>query len=305
MRCPGDVLRGGFVNVRHMEQELKIGRYANILLDRWFKRTFGREQAKRLMQLFLQALIPDREIAEISYGPQEYINGSGADGKDIRLDVHCRDADGKLFIVEVQLVPQETFYERAVFNSALVIQEQVPTGAEDWHFAPIYFIGILNFSLHKDTDQVLFRYRLREDNTGDVMTDRVQYLFLEVPNCSKALTEDAQVLDNLCYALGNISALEDKPAALKGELFDLLFNSAEIRNFAPRERNEYLTDMDTIRDRINQLAYARKEGMKEGMKEGKAQGLAEVAKALCEKGVAMDIIVSVTGLSEEQIRALV
>lgn len=269
-----------------METELKIGRYANILMDRWFKRTFGREQAKRLMQLFLQTLIPDREIAEISYEAQEHVNASDADGKDIRLDVQCRDANGNLFIVEVQLLPQDTFYERAVYNSAIVIQEQVPSGARNWDFAPVYFIGVLNFSLHRDTDQVLFRYRLREDTTLDTMTDRIQYLFLEVPNCSKALTNDAQPLDNLCYALGNIAELEDRPPQMEGELFDLLFNSAEIRNFAPRERNEYISEMETERDRINQLAYAEKKGIEKERQSTISRLLAygmspeEIAKAL-------------------------
>ena len=272
---------------------LKLGKYADVLMDRWFKRTFGREQAKRLMQLFLQTLIPDREIAEISYGSQEHTNSSEADGKDIRLDLQCRDKAGDLFIVEVQLVPQETFYERAVFNSALVIQEQVPSGATDWDFAPVYFIGILNFSLHKDTDQVLFRYRLREDTTGDIMTDRVQYLFLEVPNCTKALTDDAQPLDNLCYALRNMPILEDRPAQMQGELFDLLFNSAEIRNFAPRERNEYISEMETERDRINQLAYAKKEGLTEGK--------LAVALNMLKSGMPIAQICELTGLAKEQI----
>ena len=41
-----------------------IGRYADILLDRWFKRSFKEYgNAKRLMLLFLQALIPERKIA--------------------------------------------------------------------------------------------------------------------------------------------------------------------------------------------------------------------------------------------------
>ena len=131
-----------------------IGRYANILLDRWFKRTFGWAPAKRLMQLFLQELIPERQIKTISYGPQEHINPIDL-GKDIRLDVDCYDADGKHFIVEVQVAEQDTFYERAVFNSSFIIQEQVSRGRTDWDFAPIYFIGIINFSIHKGSDQVL------------------------------------------------------------------------------------------------------------------------------------------------------
>ena len=38
--------------------EIHIGRFADILMDRWFKRSFGSEAGKRLLQLLLQELIP-------------------------------------------------------------------------------------------------------------------------------------------------------------------------------------------------------------------------------------------------------
>lgn len=50
------------------------GRYANILLDDWFKRAFGSENRKRLLQLLLQELIPERKINQLKYVPQEYTN---------------------------------------------------------------------------------------------------------------------------------------------------------------------------------------------------------------------------------------
>ena len=270
----------------------RIGRYANVLLDRWFKRTFGWAPAKRLMQLFLQELIPERTITEISFGPQEHINPIDQ-GKDIRLDVHCKDSNGNLFIVEVQLSEQSTFYERAVFNSSFVIQEQLPQGSTDWDFAPIYFIGIVNFSIHKGSDQVLFRYRLREVESGEPMTNRIEYVFLEVPNCRKALTPEAGILDNLCFVLGHMSELEDRPQGVEGEIFDLLFKSAEIVNFAPKERNEYIKDMTTERDRANQIATAE------------INARIETAKNLLNMGkMTVEDIAKATNLSIDTIQAL-
>lgn len=283
----------------NQEVPVKIGRYANVLLDRWFKRTFGWAPAKRLMQLFLQELIPERIITEISFGPQEHINPIDR-GKDIRLDVHCRDSDGTRFIVEVQLSEQSTFYERAVFNSSFLIQEQLPQGSVDWDFAPIYFIGIVNFSIHKGSDQVLFRYRLREIESGEPMTDRIEYLFLEVPNCRKAFTPAAGPLDNLCYVLGHISDMDERPEGVDGELFDLLFKSAEITNFAPRERNEYIKDMTTERDKANQLATA----VRAGRAEGRAEEKAEVARNLLKMGLSVEAISQATGLDAEAISGL-
>lgn len=279
-----------------------IGRYANVLMDRWFKRTFGWAPAKRLMQLFLQELIPERTITEISFGPQEHVNPIDQ-GKDIRLDVQCEDSNGNTFIVEVQLSEQSTFYERAVFNSSFVIQEQLPQGSTDWDFAPIYFIGIVNFSKHKGSDRVLFRYRLQETESGELMTDRIEYIFLEIPNCKKALTDHAAVLDNLCYVLGHISEFKERPEGVKGEIFDLLFKSAEIVNFAPKERKEYIKDMTTERDIANQMAFAENKGLQKGRDEGRL-ALLKTASNLLQMGLSVEDVSKATGLSLEDLKEL-
>ena len=43
-------------------------RYANILLDYWFKRSFGNESGKRLMILTLREILPEVDIEDITYG---------------------------------------------------------------------------------------------------------------------------------------------------------------------------------------------------------------------------------------------
>lgn len=78
------------------------GVYADILFDKWFKRAFKEfGNAKRLMLLFLQALIPERDIVSIEYSSEESTN-QNPDGKNIRVDVECYDKNGQRFVVEVQ-----------------------------------------------------------------------------------------------------------------------------------------------------------------------------------------------------------
>ncbi len=110
---------------------------------------------------------------------------------------------------------------------------------------------------------------------------------------------------------------------MQAEIFELLFNSAEIAKFTPEEIVKYERDMTTERDIRNQIAYSREEGLAEGLEkgraegkaeglaegkaeglaEGKAEGLAEgkaeVAKALEHLGIDADIIRKATGLSIE------
>ena len=103
----------------------------------------------------------------------------------------------------------------------------------------------------------------------------VEYIFLEVPNCRKAMTSEASLLDNFCYALKNMPEMEERPQELNGEIFDLLFNSAEINKFAPKERSEYIKQMITIRDIVNQMATAEEKGEAKGLAKGLAKGRAE------------------------------
>ena len=112
------------------------------------------------------------------------------------------------------------------------------------------------------------------------------------------------MLDNFCYVLHNISRLPRHPDGLEGEIFDLLFKSADLSNFATNERTQYFEDMHSKEDIERMIAYAKEEGMEEGMEKGMEKGTALVAKAMLEKGMDVETIASVTGLSAEQIQSL-
>ncbi len=247
------------------------GRYADIMLDRWFKRSFKEYgNASRLMLLFLQALIPERRIASLTYTPEESTN-QNQDGKSVRVDVECTDENGQRFMVEVQRSEQHDFFDRAVFNSTFAIQRQLREGAERFAFKPVYFIGIMRFSLHPDDKRFLYSYCLKEQETGETMTDDLHYIFLEVGKCSSA--PDASLVEKVGYALNHLPSLDGRPAGFDGEIFDLLFSSADLHNFAPDDKIKYLNDMTTERDIRNQIAFAKDKGFEEGREEGFEDGI--------------------------------
>ena len=280
-----------------------LGRYANVLLDDWFKRTFGDESRKELLLLLLQELIPERTVVSISYGKQEYVNPHPG-RKDVRVDVECTDQEGNRFVVEMQRESQDCFYERSVFNSTFAVQEQMRKGQEGYDFPTVYMIGILDFVLHEGEDRVLYRYRLREDSSGEVMTERIQFLFLELPNAVHALEPGATVLEKFCYALHHMKDLKKIPPGFTEKLLEVLFESAEIAKFAPEERIKYLYDMTTERDIRNQIAYARKTGEAKGREEGIEVGIGKgreettrsIVANLLKMGMPPEFIAEATGL---------
>ncbi|MBR1698590.1 MAG: PD-(D/E)XK nuclease family transposase [Bacteroidales bacterium] len=152
------------------------------------------------------------------------------------------------------------------------------------------------FSVHKGSDQFLFRYNLQEKSSHEEMIECLQFLFLELPNCKKALTPEATVLDNFCYALQNISRMEKRPAGLEGEIFDLLFKSAEISTFAGSEREKYFEDMTTKEDIKRMIAFAEDKGIEKAEK--------DMAIKMMEKGFDWETISELTGLPIPAIQAL-
>lgn len=288
-------------------------RYANIMMDYWFKRTFANsETSAQLLTDLLNELIPERTIKGLSYLPTEKDNLFPG-MKDIRVDVECTDSEGTRFIVEMQVANQKFFSDRVLFYSAYALLEQLQKGdkvdsqgrkAKEYDYPAVYVISIVNFSMHEDTDEVLFRYELQETKTGERMTEKLNFIFLELPNCKKALTPKATILDNFCYVLKNMNMLERRPPRLKAEIFDLLFESAKIAKFTADEQVKYIKDMRTERDFQNQLSYSYDRGIDKGIAQGKAEGKAEVAFNLLMLGVEIEKISKSTGLSVEAIKEL-
>ena len=90
--------------------------------------------------------------------------------------------------------------------------------------------------------------------------------------------------------------LEERPAELRQEIFDLLFQSVEIATFTPEDKIKYDFNMTTERDIRNQIRYAEKKGMeKERLKN---------ARKLKDLGFDSAIIAQATDLTVEQIQAL-
>ena len=122
------------------------------------------------------------------------------------------------------------------------------------------------------------------------------YIFLELPNCGRALSPEAMLLDNICFSMHNMQFLEERPAELRQEIFDLLFQSVEIATFTPEDKIKYDFNMTTERDIRNQIRYAEKKGMeKERLKN---------ARKLKDLGFDPAIIAQATDLTVEQIQAL-
>ncbi len=97
-----------------------------------------------------------------------------------------------------------------------------------------------------------------------------------------------------------VFVIRKKNRRSRQEIFELLFETANISKFAPDEKIKYEFSMTTERDIRNQIRYAEKKGLEKGMEKGRE----EVAREMLKMGLETQITTQATGLTEEQVRAL-
>jgi len=104
----------------------------------------------------------------------------------------------------------------------------------------------------------------------------------------------------MLYVLKNIGRMMSQPAWLQHEVYSRIFEACEIKMFSNEKRKEYESDMYDEK-RYNSILNTAKE---EGREEGARQAYIEMAERLLTKGMAVEEVASLTGLTTEECRAL-
>lgn len=277
-------------------------KYADLLDDGVFKLVFGRESTKDVMIEFLNQVIPDRRIVDLEFIDKE-MHPVERDSKGSVYDMFCKTDDGSRIIVEVQRRKQPFYPERAIYYSTFQIQRQVESGAEAYDFLPVYVVNILNFKMNGKAvgGDVRTIYRLYEETSHELLTDRVTFIFLELPKFTKSLEElDGNILEGMYFCFKNMSVLDERPEVLSHRIFAKIFEVSELYNMDYDTRDKVLNKMTTERDLRNQMEYARQQAIAEGIAEGRAEGRAETIRQLLASGMSLDVISDALNLSEEE-----
>lgn len=116
------------------------------------------------------------------------------------------------------------------------------------------------------------------------------------------------------YIIKNMEKLKEMPFVDKNQVFRMLAEIGDLRKLTPEERELYDEDIKVMRDlyatqkweeqKRMEIEKGRAEGREQGRAEGRAEGKLEIAKNLLAMGIPMDKVVQASGLTEEQISAL-
>ena len=279
-----------------------MGRFINPFTDVGFNIIFGEEFSKPSLLDFLNTLLDgEHSITNLSFLDKEQKAMFDGDRSPI-YDILCQTDSGEKIIVEMQNREHPNFKERMLYYASEAIVRQGERGTS-WNYdiKAVYVIAFTNFVMTGYGGRLRIDAGLTDLQQGGLFCDKLRLIYLQMPCFTKEAEECENHFERWIYILKNMDILERMPWAAQNAVFQRLAEVAEVSKLSKEERIKYDHALKRYRDTLNTIEGAKQKGRAEGREEAKM----EFARRMKTKGLPIEDIVEITGLSSNEVEALV
>lgn len=282
-----------------------MSRYLDPKADVVFKKIFG--DHPHLLKSFLNAVLPlasDSPIVDLVHLPLEQIP-TIPEFKRTFADVKCTDAQGRVFIVEMQMNWTDSFRQRLLFGTSQALVKQLDKGQEYRLLQPVYGLGLVAEIYEKTSPQWYHHYRLVNQDKGHGTQDVIEHLqliFIELPKFPVHSPDEKRL--RLLW-LRFLREIDEHTQTVSPELLAVpeiaeAVELAEEAAYSPAELAFYESYWDGVRREKTLLVdkYA------EGLAQGRAEGIEQIALNMLKANKPVEEIVLLTGLSAQELARL-
>ena len=160
----------------------RLMKYLDPKADLTFKKVFG--EHPDLVKSLLNALLPfkneEEEITSVTYLTPEMVPQTPTRKYSI-VDVRCEDAQGRQFIVEMQMVWSVEFKQRVLFNASKAYVKQLNRGEDYSLLKPVYSLNLVNEVFEPELEDYYHYYHLVHEEHTDKVIDGLHLVFVELP----------------------------------------------------------------------------------------------------------------------------
>jgi predicted transposase/invertase (TIGR01784 family) len=279
--------------------------FLNPVSDYAFKKIFGSAESSDILLSFLNAVLDLQDQQRIvSVQIQDpWLPPSIKGMKDSFVDVRATDERGKHYIIEMQVLPVESFEQRVLYNTCKKYAGQISSGEHYQKLNDVIALTITDFDMFEHHDMVS-KYKFRTED-GHTYSNDIELVFVELPKFTKTEAELANLLDKWCYFLRYTRSLQDIPTVLAQEkAIEHAFGIANRAQLSPEELELQERREMYLQDQRGMIQKAKKDALAQGMAQGMAQGVAQgVAQGEHQKAIAVAQNLKTLGLTDEQIAA--
>ncbi len=267
--------------------------FADVTNDIAFRRIFGNENKKISLISFLNAVIKfpyNNKVVDVEIlNPYQLAKLSG--GKSTIVDIKAKDKNGSIFIVEMQIAESDYFHKRILYYTSQSYTSQIGEGKKYNKLNPAYFIGILEFEIGQNPNYISC-HKVMDVETNEQIIQDVEFSFIELPKFTKKAEELETLIDQWTYFIKNAENLEVIPESVNDEGLKEAYLVADKHNWSQAELDDYERASIKEQDEIGRVVLAEKKKTN------------EIAKAMRSKGISINDIAEMTGLTKDEVENL-
>ncbi len=273
-------------------------------IDVVFHMLFGEQKHERITKKLIEDVIEEKvETIELEQTP--YLWGEQVEEKVGIIDVRATINNKNPIDIEMQIADNKNIEKRILYYWSKLYLKQLKRGENYQKLNRSISIIFLDYKIEKLKELPIHtKWQIKESKKGKViLTEDLEMHIIEIPKIGEKLEEGK--LKKWILFLENPEGEEIKEMAKEEKeireaietLEDISSDEAKIRIAELREK--YIMDKEA------ELETAEEKGIRKGIRKGREEGIKkgkkEVAKRMKEKGIAVEIIKELTGLTKEEI----
>ena len=283
------------------------GKYLSPKADLTFKLVFA--EHKDLMMSLLNALLPLAEnapITSIEYETPELVP-ERTGGKNSVVDVRCKDALGRRFLVEMQMNWDSEFKKRVIMNASKAVMKQVGKAELFTLIQPVFSLNLVNESMPGEAlDEFYHDYAILNVDHPERSLDYLRFVFVELPKFQprNIMEKKMAVLWLRFLTEINEDTVEAPAELLENEEISKALSIVEKSAMTDGQLYAYECFWDEV-NRTHVLTESHyKKGLAKGRAEAEAKAKLEIARNLKGMSLPVSDIAKATGLTADEIEAL-
>ena len=290
-------------------------KYLDPKADLTFKKIFG--EHKDLLISLVNALLPldeDAQVQSVEYLSPELVPDTFV-GKNSIVDVRCRDAKGRQFLVEMQMLWSPAFKQRVLFNASKAFVRQLDRRYRYELLQPVYSLNLVNEVFMKDYPQeFIHNFNIVHDLHSNEIINGLHFTFVELPKFKPQNVKEKKMA---VLWLKFLTEINEDTVEVPQELLDnpetsKALQTVEMSAMTKEELWAYEDFWDKLGAErllfVDSNKISREKGRAEGRAEGIAEGRAEEKKAIARKLLSLNMptatIIQATALTAEEIETL-
>ena len=260
-------------------------------LDIVFQALFGDVGSEKITGKFLQSILK-QEVSEVDLSQNIVLRREQEDDKLGILDIIAKINEKEYCNIEMQLVDTGEIRERILYYWSKIYTRQLKKGQEYKELEKTIVILIANFAI-KGLEDLKYHTEgkiMDKETQKVILTDKFELRIIELPKIKEE--EQEELIDWLLF-LENPQSERVKTKMEENEEL-----KEAVEKLEGMSEDDYMQRIADLREKAI-LDY--NSGMGNALRKGIKKGKLETAKKMLEKGMDIDTIIEVTGLSKDEI----